>query len=160
MISNKVTFWQMCTQTSLCSLLLSLEFPNAIRSLALQSKDIQATSKGSDQNTCMHRLVWAFAGRTYHMVGNLMPPLKGHLTPKHLKRAVRFNHVQNGPLSACNMYNTFFKIEYFESTIFHEDFIFVNLCRPEVSRKWNTRLTGKIAESFSDKGKSCTSREF
>ena len=23
----------------------------------------------------MHRLVWAFAGRTYHIVGNLMPRL-------------------------------------------------------------------------------------
>ena len=32
---------------------------------------MQATSKGSDQTVHMCRLVWAFAGRTYHIVGNL-----------------------------------------------------------------------------------------
>ena len=34
---------------SLCSLLLSLETPNDVQSVALQSYNIQATSKGSDQ---------------------------------------------------------------------------------------------------------------
>ena len=33
------------------------------------------TSKGSDQTARMRRLVWAFAGRTYHIVGNLMSRL-------------------------------------------------------------------------------------
>ena len=32
-----------------------------------------ATSKGSDQSVIMRRLVWANAGRTYQIVGNLMP---------------------------------------------------------------------------------------
>ena len=39
----------MRTQTSLCSLLLSLETPNAIGSVAQQSYNIQTTSKCSDQ---------------------------------------------------------------------------------------------------------------
>ena len=39
-------------------------------------KDIQATSKDSDQNARMRGLVWGFAGRTYHIVGNLMLRLK------------------------------------------------------------------------------------
>ena len=58
---------------SLCSLLLSLETPNDVHSVALHSYNIQATSKGSDQTARMRRLVLAFAGRTYHIVGNLMP---------------------------------------------------------------------------------------
>ena len=37
--------------------------------------NIQATSKGSDQNARMRRLIWAFAGSTYHIVGNLMATL-------------------------------------------------------------------------------------
>ena len=57
---------------SLCGLLLSLETPNDVRSIVQQSKNIQATSKGSDQTARMHRLVGAFAGRTYHIVGNFM----------------------------------------------------------------------------------------
>ena len=36
----------------------------------------QVTNKGSDQTARMRRLVWAFAGLTYHIVGNLMPWLK------------------------------------------------------------------------------------
>ena len=32
-------------------------------------------SKGSDQTVRMRRLVWGFAGRTYNIVGNLMPRL-------------------------------------------------------------------------------------
>ena len=37
---------------------------------------IEWTSKGSDQTVRMCRLVWAFAGRTNHTVGNLMSRLK------------------------------------------------------------------------------------
>ena len=33
-ISNNVAFWNVQAQTSLCSLLLSLETPNAVRSVA------------------------------------------------------------------------------------------------------------------------------
>ena len=57
---------------SLCSLFLSLETPNDVRSVAQQSKNIQATSKSSDQTACMRRLTRGFADRTYHIVGNLM----------------------------------------------------------------------------------------
>ena len=74
-ISNNVAFWQVETQTSLCSLLLNLETLNDIRSVAWHSLNIQATSKDSDQTAHMRRLVWAFAGRTYHIVGNLMSRL-------------------------------------------------------------------------------------
>ena len=34
------------------------------------------TRKGSDQTAHMRRLIWDFAGRTYHIVGNLMLRLK------------------------------------------------------------------------------------
>ena len=37
---------------------------------------ISSNSKGSDQTARMRRLVWAFAYRTYHIVGNLMLRLK------------------------------------------------------------------------------------
>ena len=69
MISNNVTVWQVLAQTSLRSLLLSLETPNDVQSVALQSLTIQVTSLVSDQIACMHRLVWAFDGHTYHIVG-------------------------------------------------------------------------------------------
>ena len=36
---------------------------------------MQATSKGSDQTARMRRLNWCFAGRTYHIVGNITPRL-------------------------------------------------------------------------------------
>ena len=49
-----------------------LETPNDVQSIAEQIWNIQATSKGSDQSERMRRLVWAFADRTYHIVGNLM----------------------------------------------------------------------------------------
>ena len=45
-------------------------------SVARQSWSNQATSKGSDQTARMRRLVCAFAGRTYLIVGNLMSRLK------------------------------------------------------------------------------------
>ena len=44
-------------------------------SRACGNPDIQATSKGSDQTVHVRRLVWAFAGHTYHIVGNLIPQL-------------------------------------------------------------------------------------
>ena len=31
--------------------------------------------QGSDQTARMRRKIWGFAGRTYHIVGNLMPRL-------------------------------------------------------------------------------------
>ena len=36
-ISKNVAFWQVLTETSLCSLSLSLETPNAVQSVAQQS---------------------------------------------------------------------------------------------------------------------------
>ena len=36
---------------------------------------MQVTSKGSDQTARMRRQIWGFAGRTYHIVGNLMSRL-------------------------------------------------------------------------------------
>ena len=38
--------------------------------------EYSSESKGSDQTMRMCRLVLAFAGRTWHIVGNLMPRLK------------------------------------------------------------------------------------
>ena len=40
---------------------------------------MQATSKGSDQTARMGRLIWGFAGCTYHIVGNLMSWLKYYI---------------------------------------------------------------------------------
>ena len=37
---------------------------------------MDATSKGSDQTARTRRLIRGFAGRTYHIVGNLMSRLK------------------------------------------------------------------------------------
>ena len=71
-IINNVAFGQVYTQTSLCSLLLSLETPNDVQSVASQSWNVQATCKGSGQTARMRRLTWGFAGRTYHIVGSLM----------------------------------------------------------------------------------------
>ena len=50
-------FGQVWTKTSLCILILSLEIPNDVQSVALYSDNIQATSKSSDQTAHMHRLV-------------------------------------------------------------------------------------------------------
>ena len=44
----------------------------SVSSLTIIFKNIQATSKGSDQTARMRRLIWGFAGCTYHIVGNLM----------------------------------------------------------------------------------------
>ena len=57
---------------NLCSFLLNLETPHTVRSLTQESYYIQATSKCSEQTVLMRRLVWEFAGCTYHIVGNLM----------------------------------------------------------------------------------------
>ena len=62
-------------QTSLCSFLLSLETPNDVRPVVKYSLNIQTTSKDYNQTARMCRLVWAFAGRSYHLVGNLMSRL-------------------------------------------------------------------------------------
>ena len=37
---------------------------------------MRATCKGSDQTAHMRRLLRGFAGRTYHIVGNIMSRLK------------------------------------------------------------------------------------
>ena len=58
--------------TSLCRLLLNLETENDLRPMVYGTKNIQATSKGADQTARMRRLVWALAGRTYRIVGNIM----------------------------------------------------------------------------------------
>ena len=44
--------------------------------IVIDSKNIQATSKGSDQTAGMRRLICSFVGRTYHIVGNLLSRLK------------------------------------------------------------------------------------
>ena len=71
-------FPTMWPQTSLCSLLLSLETPNDVQSVAEHSYNMQATSKGSDKTAHMRRLIRGFAGRIYHIVGNLMSRLKSY----------------------------------------------------------------------------------
>ena len=71
-ISNNVAFWQVSIQTSLWSPLLNTDTPNVVQSVALQSENIQATSTVSDQTAGMCRLIWGFAGCTYHIVGNVM----------------------------------------------------------------------------------------
>ena len=50
----------------------SLAPPNDVQSVALLSKNIQVTSKGSDQTARMRRLIRGFAVRKYYTVGNLM----------------------------------------------------------------------------------------
>ena len=55
--------WVINKLGSQCRLLLSLETPIDVWSVA-----IQVTMKGSDQSAHVHRLVWAFAGLTYHIV--------------------------------------------------------------------------------------------
>ena len=85
-ISNNVAFWHMKTQTSLCSLLWGLETPNCVQSAAWQSWNTQATSKGSDQTARMRRVIWDFAGCTYHIVGNLMHWLNYYVLPTLAER--------------------------------------------------------------------------
>ena len=67
-----------------------LSTPNDVQSVAEQSQNSQATSKGSDQTVRMHRLVLAFASRTYHIVGNLMSRLKLNRLNKPF--ALHFTH--------------------------------------------------------------------
>ena len=66
----------MLTQTSLCSLLLSLDTLNDAQSVYEHSENNQATNKGSGQTARMCRLILGLAGRKYHIVGNLMSGLK------------------------------------------------------------------------------------
>ena len=56
-------------------LLLSLKTQIKVQSVAEHSYNIQATSKGSDQTERMRSLIRDYAGRTYHIVGNLMSRL-------------------------------------------------------------------------------------
>ena len=51
--------------------------------MVFSQQNIEATSKDSDQTVRMRRLIWGFAGRTYHIVGNLMSRLshKFQLSP-------------------------------------------------------------------------------
>ena len=51
---------------------IKLITPNAVQSVAQQSENIQTTNNGSDQAAHMRRLVLAFAGLIYHIVGNLV----------------------------------------------------------------------------------------
>ena len=60
---------------------LILEIPNDVQPVAYHSYNIQATRKGSDQSASMGRLVQAFAGHTYHIVGNIMSWLKYSFFP-------------------------------------------------------------------------------
>ena len=55
-------------------------------SVAWYSQNIQATSKGSDQTARTGRLIWGFAGRTYHIVGNLMSIMLWELKRTSLMR--------------------------------------------------------------------------
>ena len=57
MISNNAAFREVYTQMSLCSLLLSLETPNDVQSVAKHSFNIHATSTGSDHTVHMRRLI-------------------------------------------------------------------------------------------------------
>ena len=57
-----------------------MEHNNWATTCAFQQYNIQATSKGSDHPAHMRRMFWAFVGRTYHIVWNLMSRLN------HLKR--------------------------------------------------------------------------
>ena len=49
---------------------------------AVWSVENSGDSKGTDQTAHMRRLVWAFAGHTYNIVGNLMSRLKCWLSKK------------------------------------------------------------------------------
>ena len=56
---SRDTMWH--SQTSLCSLFLSLKIPNDVQSVAQHSKNIQAANKGSDETVHMCRLIRGFA---------------------------------------------------------------------------------------------------
>ena len=51
-----------------------------VQSVASHSQNMQATNKGSDQTARMHRLIGRFAGRTYHIAGNLMMHRQTYVT--------------------------------------------------------------------------------
>ena len=69
-ISYNVAFWQENTQTSLCSHFLSLKTPNVAQSAAQHSKNIQATSKGSDQTARMLEISCRGLYFTYFLIIN------------------------------------------------------------------------------------------
>ena len=76
----KNVIWAVTCDFQQCGILTSVDsdkpvqppFKLKFESVAQQFYNIQATSKGSDQTACMHRLIWGFAGRTYQIVGNLV----------------------------------------------------------------------------------------
>ena len=68
--------WHVYTWASLCGLPLRLEAPGGVWPMAWHSLNIRATRKCSDQTAHMRRLIWDFAGRTYHIDGGLMLQLK------------------------------------------------------------------------------------
>ena len=62
--------------------------------------EYQATRKGSDQTAHMRRLIWAFDGRTYYIVGNLMLRLIWKTTLKiHLDLSQTFKCAFNETLN-------------------------------------------------------------
>ena len=61
-----IMLWAVTWYFQQCSILTSVD----------SDKPVQPTSKGSDQIARMRRLIWGFAGCTYHIVGNVMPWLK------------------------------------------------------------------------------------
>ena len=65
-----------------------------------QSYNIQATSKGSDKTAHMRRLISAFAGRTYHIVGNFKMRIIICMQSRVLFRmqANTMNHYQTAPM--------------------------------------------------------------
>ena len=73
------------------------------------TQNIQATSKGPDQNARLRRLIWGFAGRTYHIVGNLMSWLNLWWYYLHTLIVDRINnyiqtHIQNYKFSGFVSY--------------------------------------------------------
>ena len=84
------TIWHFdkCRLRRACIAILSLESLNAVQPLAEHSLNIQATCTGSDQTARMRRLILGFAGRTNHIVGNLMSRLKFWFAMKVQSRAL------------------------------------------------------------------------
>ena len=75
-ISNNEAFWQGVNSGEPVQPPFKLRDCKCCSVSSLTVIEYSATSKGSDQTARMRRLVWAFAGRIYHIVGNLMSRLK------------------------------------------------------------------------------------
>ena len=79
--------WATTSDFQQCSILTSVDSDESLQNpvklrhskccsvSSLTVMNIQATSKGSDQTEHVRRLAWAFAGRTYHIVGNIVSRL-------------------------------------------------------------------------------------